>query len=325
MNGFMRVVSDSQPTHIMCSTVNGVITFANQPLADHYGIALADISQKPMAGVLGPVRARSFGEIHRRVLETGQNETHLFHFEESDSVRVVTTDHVYMPADTRQPATVLTVFHDITELSRERDRSEARLNQLVAALVGVVDRRDPYSANHSARVSEVAQVIATEMGLDDKSVRTVGLSGRLMNIGKIVIPPELLTKTGQLAEEERRLLARSFVTSAELLTNVEFDGPVVETIRQIGESVDGSGPLGLQGETILITARIVAVANSFVGMVSPRAWRGAMEFATVIKMLSGQTDSKLDRRPLSALANIIDNRDGTQRWAHFRDNPAATR
>ena len=225
MNGFMRVVSDSQPTHIMCSTVNGVITFANQPLADHYGIALADISQKPMAGVLGPVRARSFGEIHRRVLETGQNETHLFRFEESDGVRVITTDHVYMPADTRQPATVLTVFHDITELSRERDRSEARLNQLVAALVGVVDRRDPYSADHSARVSEVAQVIATEMGLDDKSVRTVGLAGRLMNIGKIVIPPELLTKTGQLAEEERRLLARSFVTSAELLTNVEFGRP----------------------------------------------------------------------------------------------------
>jgi len=274
-----------------------------------------------MTGVLGPVRAKAFGEIHRRVLETTQNETHLFRFEESNGVRVVTTDHVYMPADTRQPATALTVFHDITELSCERDRSEARLNQLVAALVGVVDRRDPYSADHSARVSEVAQVIAGEMGLDEKSVRTVGLAGRLMNIGKIVIPLELLTKTGQLTEEERRLLAHSFVTNAELLTNVEFDGPVVETIREIGESVDGSGPLGLQGETILITARIVAVANSFVGMVSPRAWRGAMEFATLIKILSGQTDTKLDRRPFSALANIIDNRDGAQRWAHFRDSP----
>ncbi len=226
--GFMRVVSDSQPTYIMCCNANGLIIFANQLPAAHYGIPLAGIPFKPMVSVLGPVKTKLLDVIHQRVIGTGRNETHLFHFEEPAGTRAVATDHVHLPAEARQQAAVLTVFHDITELTRERDRSEARLNQPLVAMVGVVDQRDSYSANHSARVSEVAQTIAPEMDLDHKEVRTVDLAGRLMNIGKIVIPPGLLTKTGQLTDEERQMLARSFVISAELLTDVESDGPVVE-------------------------------------------------------------------------------------------------
>ena len=62
--------------------------------------------------------------------------------------------------------------------------------------------------------------------------------------------------------------------AVDLLQDVTFEGPVVETIRQLGETWDGGGPLGLKGEEILVTARVLAVANAFVGMVSPRAYRG---------------------------------------------------
>ena len=95
------------------------------------------------------------------------------------------------------------------------------------------------------------------------------------------------------------------------------DGPVVDTIRQIGETWDGKGPLGLADGGILPTARILAVANTFVGMVSARAYRQAMSFDGAAKILIEEAGKRFDRKPVSALVNILENRDGITRWSHF--------
>ncbi len=109
----------------------------------------------------------------------------------------------------------------------------------------------------------------------------------------------------------------------DLLEGVTFDGPVVESIRQLGETWNGKGPLGLKGEEILVTARILAVANAFVGMISARAYRGAMPFRKAADILMEETDTRFDRRPVSGLVNYLENRGGMRRWAHFRDAPTA--
>lgn len=317
---FSRRLTDSQRDHILCTGAAGLITFANRPLADAYGIPIQDIKNKPLAGVLGPIKAKLVADATKRVIESGIAETHVNRFEAEDgSVQVVSTDHVYVPEDGTHPPAALTIFHDVTDLTRERERSSLRMQQLVNTLVGVVDRRDPYSAHHSSRVAEVSGAIAQEMGLSEVERETVSLAGRLMNLGKITVSPDLLGKTQNLSPMEKELLAHTFVVSAEMLKGVEFEGPVVETIRQIGEFVDGSGPLKLSGAAILTTAQIVSVSNMFVGMVSPRAWRQAMTFEAAAESLQAQIGKRFDRRPVSALINILDNRDGANKWSHFRD------
>jgi HD-GYP domain-containing protein (c-di-GMP phosphodiesterase class II) len=98
---------------------------------------------------------------------------------------------------------------------------------------------------------------------------------------------------------------------------------VVETLRQLQENWDGSGmPKGLSGEAILPMARIVAVANAFVGMVSARAYRPGLPLDVAAQKLMEQTGGKFDRRPIAALINILDNRDGRARWAVFGEAPA---
>ena len=318
---FLRTVTDSQPSQVVCCSADEVITFANRPFATANGIGVTAVKGKKLADVMGPVRAKPIVEVNRRVLATGQKESHVHRFEEDDEVAVITTEHVQIPATARQPAGVLTVISDVTELNRARDRSESRLNQLVAALVGVVDRRDPYSANQSARSAEVAGCVAEEMGLEAQTVSTVRFAAQLMGLGKIVVPKEVLTKTGALTDEERAMLAHSYAVSAEIVDGVAFDGPVAETIRQINERWDGTGPAHLAGDAILLPARIVAVANTFVAMVSPRAYREAMTFENACRILADQTGTAFDRRPVSALVNIIDNRGGPERWAHFREAP----
>jgi HD-GYP domain-containing protein (c-di-GMP phosphodiesterase class II) len=127
-----------------------------------------------------------------------------------------------------------------------------------------------------------------------------------------------------LSTEERALLAHTHEVSAELLRNVAFDGPVVETIEHLGEWWDGSGPLGLQGHGILHSTRILAVANAFVAMASPRAHRRAMTFDQISIVLLEQAGSKFDRGVVSALLNYVDNRGGSAKWKHFQEAPRET-
>lgn len=325
LSKFMKVVTDGQPTSIVAVTAEGVYTFANKAAADDVGTTPEDMLGKSMISVIGPVKARALMDVNKEALLKEQRQSSSHTFDEADgSFRVLRCEHIPLKGDSDHPPGVLMVIEDITAVVRERERRETVMKQLTNTLVSVVDRRDPYSAHHSERVAEVASGIAAEMGLGSLEVNTVGLAGRLMNVGKIFIPAELLTKSGQLTTEERELLARSFVVSGELLAGVDFDGPVVETIREIGEFWDGTGPLGIEGESILVTSRIVAVANTFVGMVSPRAWRDPLTFDKVSEILFSQTGKKYDRRAVLALMNVLENRDGKNRWAYFREKTPET-
>jgi HD-GYP domain-containing protein (c-di-GMP phosphodiesterase class II) len=330
MSKFMKVVTDSQPTEIVAVDGNTTYTFANAPAAKAAGIPAEDFMGKSMAAVIGPVKAQRLAEINNGVLRTFEREQHISTFTDPDAdpddlnaIHVIKSDHIPLRGDRDFPPGVLMVLEDISELSRERRRSERMMRQLIDTLISVVDRRDPYSAHHSTRTAEVAREIAEEMGLSELEVHTVDIAGSLMNLGKIFVPPEVLTKTGNLTDEERELLASTYLVTADLLRDVTFEGPVVKTVLHMGEHWDGTGRFHISGDRIIPTAQVLAVANAFVGMASARAWRPAMEFRKVIDILMQETGSKFDHRPVSALMNFLENRGGIEKWAHFRDPPAS--
>ena len=322
LSTFLRVVTDSQPTVIAAVDGDARYTFANEPAAKEAGIAVDDMLGKPLADVIGPVKAKALTEINRRVLAAAEGESHTHRFGIDDEERVIKSEHIPLPGTRDHPPGVLMVLDDITELTHARQRSEQRLRQLIGTLTSVVDRRDPFSAHHSVRVAKVARCIAEEMGVPDGEAQTAEIAGTLMNIGKIFIPPEVLTKTGELTAEERTLVANSYMVSVDLLDGVDFEGPVVETIRQMRETWDGTGPLGKKEEETLRTARILAVANAFVGMTSPRAYREALTFEEASTILLERSGTAYQRKPVSALINYLENRGGTEKWASFRDTPA---
>lgn len=324
---FMRVVTDNQPNHIVAVDGNTQYTFSNLPAAEAAGLQPEDMMGKSMASVIGPIKAHAYAELNKEVLRTMEphSETVIFGDEDNDDqdtpLQVVRVHQVPLQGDRDFPPAVLMILSDITELTHEKRRGEKMMRQLTDTLVGVVDRRDPFSANHSYRVAEVARAIAQEMGLDELQSKTVDIAGNLMNLGKIFISEDVLTKTNDLTKEERALLGNAYLTTVDMLEGVEFEGPVVETIRQFGETNDGKGPFGLKGEEIILSARILSVANAFVGMVSTRAYRGAMPFQKAADILLEDVGTRYDRKPVSALLNFLDNRGGTRKWAHFRESP----
>jgi HD-GYP domain-containing protein (c-di-GMP phosphodiesterase class II) len=292
---------------------------------------------KTMASVMGPVKAkfyeglnnnilRNFADLEEKGLPDSREqarESHIHTFEgENDSIEVIKSDHIPLRGDRDHPPGVLMVLSDITELTQERRRSEHMTRQLINTIVNVVDRRDPYSIEHSARVAEVSKAIAKEMELSDEDLKTVDLAGNLLSLGKIFVPTAVLAKGEEdMTPQEHEVITRAYLVSADLLKGVPFDGPVVETIRQSGERVDGAGPYKLKGDNILMTARIVAVANMFVRKVTARAYREGLTFEEVSTFLLQNSGTIFDRKPVSALINYLDNHGGMEKWAHFRSAP----
>lgn len=324
LSGFMRVVTDAQPTAIAAVDGRDRITFANKRAGEALGVAAEDLVGKQLDAALGPARAEIFEALNKKVRGSHlpSTDVHAFGLGGDDGDRVVKSDHIPLPT-TDEPGAVLMVVEDITDLVRERQRRENALNRLVDALVSLVDRRDPYAANHSVRVAEVAREIADEMKLAPAESSTARIAAALMNLGKMLVPDTLLTKQEKLNDTEIRLIRDSLQTSADLISAIEFDGPVAETMRQLQENFDGSGhPRRLAGDAILLPARIVAVANAFVAMVSPRAWRPGLDVDAASAQLLKDAGSKFDRRVVVALINLLDNRGARRRWAHYGELPA---
>ncbi len=315
---FLRLVTDSQPNAMFIVDGENRYRFANRAATARAGIAADDMIGKTMASVIGPAEADRTRRFTREVMETGEAISHVHRSGADGDLRVIQAKHIPVRDEGELGPGVMVVEEDITAAVSERERRERTLERLVETLVAITDRRDPFAANHSARVATVARAIAEEMGLDDEVVRTAETAGRLMNIGKVLVPSAMLTRAGALDEAEIRLVRDSIQQSADLLEAVEFEGPVAETLRQIQERWDGTGtPRGLAGEEILVSAQIVAAANAFVAVVGPRSWREGIGIDEAVARLMEQADAAFTRRVASALMNLVDNRGARAAWQSF--------
>lgn len=320
----LRIVTDSQPTSIFILDRENRYTFANRQSAAAAGVPADEMIGKPIDHVCGPEAARRRLHLAGRIRDERRAITDVGRVEADGGVRVLQTESVPLEGVEEAPGGVLFIEHDVSEAVNERERRSRILGQLVRTLVGVVDRRDPFAAGHSQRVGRLARAVATEMGLDEGQAETAEIAGSLLNLGKIFVPATLLTRSTGLSEAERQQIREGMQTSADLLEGVEFDGPVVETLRQAQAHWDGTGiPPGLAGEDIIVTARIVAVANAFVGMVSHRAHREALGVDRAIEALLAGMGRAYDRRVVAALVNYLDNRGGRAQWAELEPQAEA--
>ena len=308
----LQVVTDSQPTSIFILDSHNRYRFANAQTARQARLSPHELLGKEINAVLGPAMAKRYVELNKQVRETGARVSNVARQEQDQKLQVVQTEQIPLRGYAGLNDDVLTVERDITDVVTERERRARTLQQLIKTLVGVVDKRDPFAANHSMRVAAIARAVAAEMGLSETESETAEIAGNLLNLGKILIPSDLLAKTGNLTPVELEMVRNSIQMSADLLQDIEFDGPVVDTLRQAQARWDGTGVPPLAGEQILVTARIIAVANTLVSMTSDRAFRAALNIDDAIEFLLKESGKAFDRSVVAALINHIDNHGGRQ-------------
>ena len=154
------------------------------------------------------------------------------------------------------------------------------LKSTVMALVSALEMRDPYTAGHQRRVTQLACAIGKELGFSEKQVEGMRMIGILHDIGKIAVPAEILTKPGKISEQEFSLIKIHTEAGFNIVKEIDFPCPVAEAIAQHHERLDGSGyPKGLSGSEIIIQARILAVADVVEAMASHRPYRPGFKAA----------------------------------------------
>ena len=186
-------------------------------------------------------------------------------------------------------------------------RSKAALFEAVTVLSGTIELRDPYTAGHQRRVTWLALEIGRELGLSNKQLETLNIASLLHDIGKIAVPAEILSKPGRLNVAEFALIKQHPEVGESLLRKVSFDAPIASIVGQHHERLDGSGyPRGLQGEQILLEARIIAVADVMEAMISHRPYRPGLSLQKAILELRHGSGSKYDGRVVNACIAVME-------------------
>lgn len=309
---FLSLVNDAQPGPMFILDPQGVYTFANRSAGEAAAMVPSDMIGKTVLAIRGTVQGQRSIALLTEARTEGKAIGRLHRDEGASGIeRIVQTQYIPLAANLGLGDRVLVVEHDITDAVAERERRGRILTSTVDTLVAILDRRDPYAAEHSARVSQLSDRIAAEMGLDSTERETTMVAAKLMNVGKILVSPQVLTSATALPETELQSIRDSIAATAGLVEPIEFDGPVVETLRQVQERYDGTGePAGLAGADILRPARIIAVANAFVAMTSSRAYRDAADLDDAVQTLMGEAGKAYDRAVVAALVSHLENHGG---------------
>ncbi len=177
------------------------------------------------------------------------------------------------------------LIQDLSSLSRGTIRALAR----------TVDAKSPWTAGHSERVADLAVEIARELGLPAEEIEKLHRAALLHDIGKIGIPVEILDKRDRLTEPEHEIICKHPEIGARILEPIEAYSDITSIIVQHHEYYDGTGyPMGLSGEHITLSARILAVADVYDAMVSDRPYRSGKSPDSVVRIVRQESGKQFD-------------------------------
>lgn len=205
------------------------------------------------------------------------------------------------------------IIEDITNRKRAEEalkisyaKLRRTLNGTVNALASTAEKRDPYTAGHQHRVTQLACAIAMELGFSNERTEGMHVAGAVHDIGKIHVAAEILNKPRSLTEIEMELIRTHSEAGYEILRSIEFPWPVAEIVFQHHERMDGSGyPRGLTGDKILTEARILGVADVVEAMVSHRPYRSALTLDDALQEILRNRGRLFDPEVVDACVQVF--------------------
>ncbi len=311
----LAAIVESSEEPIIGSTLDGRVESWNQGAEKLYGYAAGEIIGRPLALLLDPALEGKTEKLVDRVGhgESVPREETVHRTKDGRPVNIsLTISPVRTAKDTLTGFSL--VAHDITERLRAEANSRIYAEQMKKAMTGTVhtaamiaERRDPYTAGHQRRVSDLAAAIALRMGLPEDQVEGIRLAASIHDVGKITVPVEILSKPGKLTELEFRLIAEHAQEGYEILKDIVFPWPIAQIVLQHHERENGSGyPQGLVSSQILLEARIIAVADVVEAMATHRPYRPARGIHLALEEISLHKGVVYDPRVVEACVDLFE-------------------
>ena len=214
--------------------------------------------------------------------------------------------HVAVPNERGSSASVLMVARDISDLIAARAERQKLAEQTVEAFQRAVELVDPYLEGHSRRMVAVCRELAAALELEENEAKTLELAAGLSQIGKMLVPKEIVAKPDRHTPEEAAVMRTHVEHARRILSGISFGLPVAECVAGMHERLDGSGyPEGRRGDGIGRPERILAVADVFCARTRPRAYRDKAAPSDVVDILR-KADERYDARVIDALGILVD-------------------
>ena len=165
----------------------------------------------------------------------------------------------------------------------------------VYTLAETIEKRDPYTGNHTKRVMEYSLAIGRTLGLPEEDMTKLQLGAVLHDIGKIGVRDSVLLKESALTDEEFEQIKKHAVYGEEIISRISQLRTAIPGVRQHHEKFNGRGyPDGLKEHEIDITARIIAVADSYDAMTTDRPYRKGLTIDEAFEELRKFSGSQFD-------------------------------
>ncbi|HLV11316.1 MAG TPA: HD-GYP domain-containing protein [Trueperaceae bacterium] len=176
----------------------------------------------------------------------------------------------------------------------------------VRALVVATEAKDHYTAGHMQRVAELAVRVGKRMGLQAEDLRVLAQAGVIHDVGKIEVPDAVLNKPTRLEPHERDLIEQHPANGERIGRTLGLHRLELEVIRHHHERWDGSGyPDKLEGGSIPLLARIMAVADVYDALTSARAYRPAWTQEAARTLLQREAGTSFDPRVVAATLEVL--------------------
>jgi response regulator RpfG family c-di-GMP phosphodiesterase len=181
--------------------------------------------------------------------------------------------------------------------------------EIVYRLSVAAEYKDEDTAAHIHRISYYSEALARKLGLPEEEVKLIKLASPMHDIGKIGIPDSILLKPGQLTPDEFEIMKQHTIMGARILAG--SSSPLLSMAEEIAishhEKYDGSGyPYGVMGENIPLVGRIVAIADVFDALLTPRVYKPAFDLDNTLTIMKEGKGKHFDPNLVDAFFDILD-------------------
>jgi len=195
------------------------------------------------------------------------------------------------------------VYYSFKSYQQLRDQTR----YTIEALAEAVDRRDPYTSQHSQRVTEYVEKIVRRLNLSPGEMESIVWAASIHDLGKIDVPEEILSKPGPLEDDEWGIVRKHPAVGADIVARISFHPTAKDIIRHHHEWFDGSGyPNGFGEDKIPLGARILAVADAFEAMTSDRPYRPAMSYQAAVAELEAGKGTQFDPVIVDTFLSVLE-------------------
>jgi len=167
---------------------------------------------------------------------------------------------------------------------------------------------DEYTFSHTINVSTMSSAIGITLGMEEDALKELALGALMHDIGKMLVPKEILNKPGKLNDEEKTVMhGHSLLGYKYLKENTDFSDRIAKVALDHQENYDGSGyPNGLKGKEIELYAQIASIADVFDALTSNRVYKSAMSTDQAVDIMMAEAQARFNPYIFDKFVKLVD-------------------